>query len=60
MNLHRLALGVLDYNVRARRCYEKCGFREEGREREHRFHDGRWHDQIFMGILQPEFDRGDR
>ena len=59
MNLHRVSLGVLEYNARARRCYEKCGFREEGRVREHRFHDGRWHDQIIMGILQHEFERGD-
>lgn len=57
MNLHRVSLGVLDYNARARRCYEKCGFREEGRVREHHFHDGRWHDQIMMGILQHEFER---
>jgi len=57
MNLHRVSLGVLDYNARARRCYEKCGFREEGRVREHHFHDGRWHDQIIMGILQHEFER---
>ena len=54
-----LSLGVLAYNARARRCYEKCGFREEGRVREHRFHDGRWHDQIIMGILQHEFERDD-
>jgi RimJ/RimL family protein N-acetyltransferase len=55
MNLHRVSLGVIDYNARARRCYEKCGFREEGREREHRFHEGQWCDRIIMGILQREF-----
>ncbi|HYM14419.1 MAG TPA: GNAT family protein [Dehalococcoidia bacterium] len=54
MNLHRVSLTVRDDNARARRCYEKCGFREEGRVRERAFHDGRWHDVIVMGILQHE------
>lgn len=56
MNLHRVSLGVLDYNTRAQRCYEKCGFRVEGRERQARFRSGRWCDLILMGILQHEFD----
>ena len=56
MNLHRVSLMVLDYNDRAQRCYEKCGFRVEGRARSARFRDGRWCDEILMGILQDEFD----
>jgi RimJ/RimL family protein N-acetyltransferase len=55
MNLHRVSLGVLDYNMRAQRCYEKCGFRVEGRERQARFRNGRWCDHILMGILNDEF-----
>ena len=55
MNLHRVALGVLEYNARARRVYEKCGFREEGRLRAARYRDGRWCDEILMGILEDEF-----
>jgi RimJ/RimL family protein N-acetyltransferase len=30
MNLHRVSLRVLDYNARALRCYEKCGFASKG------------------------------
>ncbi len=56
MNLHRVSLHVREDNARARRCYEKCGFREERRERERRFHGGRWIDRIIMGILQHEFE----
>ena len=56
MNLHRISLTVLDYNTRAQRCYEKCGFRVEGRHRQARFRDGRWCDEILMGVLQDEFD----
>lgn len=58
MNLHRISLTVLDYNARAQRCYEKCGFRIEGRLRRSRFRAGRWCDEIVMGILQDEFVAG--
>ncbi len=33
VGLHRLELEVYDHNPRARRVYEKCGFRVEGRRR---------------------------
>lgn len=55
MNLHRVTLRVADYNPRALRVYEKCGFRLEGRIRETRFHDGEWRDKLLMGILDREF-----
>jgi RimJ/RimL family protein N-acetyltransferase len=55
MDLHRVSLRVLNYNARALRCYEKCGFRIEGRARQARFRDGRRCDEILMGILQHEF-----
>ena len=56
MNLHRVQLEVHDFNPRAIRCYEKCGFRHEGRLREARFSDGRYHDELMMGILREEFE----
>jgi len=55
MNLHRVYLSVFDFNGRALRCYEKCGFRQEGRAREGLFRDGRYHDLIEMAILRREF-----
>ena len=55
LNLHRVWLTTSDFNRRAVRCYEKCGFRHEGRAREALFQDGRYHDVLFMGILQEEF-----
>lgn len=33
LKLHRVDLRVLEYNRRAIRCYEKCGFVKEGVER---------------------------
>ncbi len=55
MNLHRIYLFTYDFNQRAIRCYEKCGFRHEGRARQAHFQDGRYHDHILMGILREEF-----
>lgn len=53
--LHRVSLRVLASNIRAIACYRKCGFVEEGREREAAFINGTWHDDIIMGVLDREF-----
>jgi RimJ/RimL family protein N-acetyltransferase len=55
MQLHRIGVRVLAFNARAIRAYEKCGFAVEGREREAAFVNGRWHDDIIMGLLSHEF-----
>lgn len=55
LNLHRLSLRVVAYNLRAIRAYEKCGFVMEGREREAAFVDGEWHDDVMMGMLAQEY-----
>ena len=55
LKLHRVDLRVLAYNVRAIRCYEKCGFVIEGKERETAYVDGEWHDDLIMGILANDF-----
>ncbi|MBC7262948.1 MAG: GNAT family N-acetyltransferase [Chloroflexi bacterium] len=57
MNLNRVELVAFDFNARAIRCYEKCGFTVEGREREVLFREGKYHDQLRMSILQREFSR---
>lgn len=54
--LHRISLRVLAGNARAIACYRKCGFVEEGREREAAFVNGAWQDDIIMGLLDREFD----
>lgn len=55
LNLNRIGLSVYDYNERARRCYERAGFRLEGRRREARFWNGRHWDILEMGILAREW-----
>ena len=55
MNMHRVELKVFAYNPRAIRCYEKLGFVHEGRTRESAFHQGQYHDDLTMGILEHEW-----
>ncbi|MGW2391145.1 GNAT family N-acetyltransferase [Streptomyces lydicamycinicus] len=52
VGLHRVQLEVYDYNPRARRAYEKCGFEVEGRLREALYWDGAWHDVLVMAALR--------
>ena len=55
LDLHRIDLRVLEYNLRAIRAYEKCGFVREGVERETALVDGEWHGDVIMSILKHEF-----
>jgi len=55
LNLHRIQLEVFSDNGRGIRCYEKCGFRHEGRRREADFFDGKYRDVLMMGILEEEW-----
>ena len=53
--LQRLSLGLHEYNPRALRSYEKCGFRLEGRTRKDVLREGRRTDTLWMGILRDEW-----
>ena len=55
LKLHRIELEVFDYNKRAKRTYEKVGFKEEGRQRDGLFFKKEYHDVILMSILEGEF-----
>ncbi|HJX67910.1 MAG TPA: GNAT family protein [Candidatus Limnocylindrales bacterium] len=54
--LHRVALTVFEFNTRAIRAYEKCGFVVEGRAREAILRDGRYWDEIHMSVLADEWE----
>lgn len=58
MNLHRIELEVYAANARARRVYERVGFKVEGVKREQRYAYGRYVDVVHMGILASEFNPG--
>lgn len=59
-NLRRVWLEVHAGNEPATRAYKSCGFVEEGRMREHVWLDGRYVDNIIMGVLRDEWPRGER
>jgi RimJ/RimL family protein N-acetyltransferase len=51
LGLHRVGLEVFDFNSRALRVYEKCGFVREGVLRDALRWDGEWHDVVQMSVL---------
>jgi RimJ/RimL family protein N-acetyltransferase len=56
LNLHRVTLGVFEYNPRAQRSYQKAGFVVEGRIRGELNRNGRRWDVLYMGILRQEWE----
>jgi RimJ/RimL family protein N-acetyltransferase len=56
LGLHRVGLTVFEYNERAIRSYESCGYVVEGRSREAVFRDGRYWDEIHMSVIADEWD----
>lgn len=56
LKLHRVDLRVLQYNKRAIKCYEKCGFIQEGVEREGALIEGKYETDVFMSILDREYE----
>jgi GNAT superfamily N-acetyltransferase len=55
LGLHRISLEVYAFNPRARRAYEKAGFRAECVLRESLRYNGEWIDATVMSVLAPEW-----
>ena len=55
LKLHRLELDVFSFNPRARRVYEKAGFKVEGVLRDAVKDGDRYADDILMAILEDEW-----
>lgn len=55
INLNRVYLYVFETNVRGIRCYEKAGFKHEGRLRQAIFQNGQYIDLLVMGLLRSEW-----
>jgi RimJ/RimL family protein N-acetyltransferase len=56
LNMNRVELSTFDFNIRAQKCYRKVGFVEEGKKRQDKYQDGKYHDVVIMGILRDEWD----
>ncbi|MCL5997534.1 MAG: GNAT family N-acetyltransferase [Chloroflexi bacterium] len=55
LNFHRVAIGVVGFNQRALRFYEKVGFKREGIQRDGYFFNHRYSDFVMMSILEDEY-----
>ena len=55
LNLNRIQLRVVDFNVRGIKTYKKVGFKEVGKLRATHFWEGEYSDQILMDILKSEW-----
>lgn len=53
--LHRIAIGVVGFNERALRFYEKVGFKREGIQRDGYFYNHQFSDFVMMSILEDEY-----
>lgn len=56
LNIHNVMLMVIDYNVRALKCYQKIGFQEIGRRRQSYHIAGNRYDVVYMELLNEEFE----
>jgi diamine N-acetyltransferase len=55
LNLHRVYSAPLEYNDRSIKVAEMLGFRREGTLRESAYKEGKYHNQIVMGLLKHEY-----
>ncbi len=55
MGLHRISLGVYDFNTSAIRCYEKVGFVKDGLMRDVKKYNGGYWSLVEMSMLEDEW-----
>lgn len=54
LNLHKIKASVIDFNLSAIRCYEKCGFTREGTLRQEIWREGAYHGVVLLSLLKDE------
>ena len=55
LNFHRVSIGVVGFNEKAVRFYERIGFRREGVQRDGYYWNHRYYDFVMMSILDDEY-----
>jgi RimJ/RimL family protein N-acetyltransferase len=55
MHLHRISLGVYDFNTAAIKCYQKAGMMVEGTVRDCLLYNGQWWSMVEMSMLEGEY-----
>ena len=56
LKLHRISLGVYDFNTAAIKCYQYAGMFTEGTNRECLYFKGQWWSLIEMSMLEQEWN----
>ena len=56
MNIRKIKLNVFSFNLRAQKCYEKCGFKVEGVLKDEIFKDSKYYDEIIMSVFRSEYE----
>ena len=57
LRFHKCNVTVYDYNEGSKELHKALGFAEEGRLRESKYSDGKFHDILLYGITAKEFNR---
>jgi RimJ/RimL family protein N-acetyltransferase len=57
LGFHRISIGVVGFNKRALRFWERLGFKKEGVERDEYYYDNEYSDGVMMSILEDEFKK---
>ena len=57
LNLNSIMLRVYDYNIRAQKAYQKCGFKKFGVWKDSHYFGGKYGDIIYMSITKKEFSK---
>lgn len=52
MNINKIRLSTFSFNERARKCYEKCGFKVEGILKDEIFKEEKYYDEIIMAAFK--------
>ena len=55
LNLHRITSGAIAFNERSIRMHKSVGFKEEGRQRDFIYRNGKFNDHVLFGILKEEW-----
>lgn len=56
LNLHRISSSAIAFNKSSLNYNLKCGYQIEGRRRQQFFRDGKYWDEIMIGVLKEEFE----
>ncbi|MBW7474978.1 GNAT family N-acetyltransferase [Paenibacillus oenotherae] len=60
LGLHRLWSEIYDFDDAKKLFFDRLGFTLDGRLRETHWAEGKWHDSLFYGLLEQEYQNNNR